>query len=102
MIDHVTVPVSDYERSKAFYVRALEPLGYVVLLDWHEARRVYLGLPGRPSSLWLVETEAAGRVELCLVAASADVAQTVGPRLVDPDGNVVEVVYRDELGLRAA
>ena len=46
MIDHVTVPVSDYERSKAFYAQALEPLGYVVLLDWHEARRA-AGAPAR-------------------------------------------------------
>ena len=102
MIDHVTVPVADYERSKAFYLRALAPLGYVVLLDWYEARRAYLGLPGRPSSLWLVETEPAGRVEICLAAASAEAAEAVGGPLVDPDGNVVEVVYRDEPGLRAA
>ena len=28
MIDHVGFPVSDYERSKAFYTAALAPLGY--------------------------------------------------------------------------
>jgi len=28
MIDHVGINVSDYERSKAFYVEALAPLGY--------------------------------------------------------------------------
>ena len=27
MIDHVGFPVSDYERSKAFYLKALAPLG---------------------------------------------------------------------------
>ena len=28
MIAHTTLHVSDYEKSKAFYVRALAPLGY--------------------------------------------------------------------------
>jgi catechol 2,3-dioxygenase-like lactoylglutathione lyase family enzyme len=28
VIDHVILNVSDYERSRAFYTKALEPLGY--------------------------------------------------------------------------
>ena len=28
MLDHVGIPVSDYARSKAFYLQALAPLGY--------------------------------------------------------------------------
>ena len=28
MLDHVGIPVSDFKRSKAFYLRALQPLGY--------------------------------------------------------------------------
>ena len=28
VIDHISIPVSDYEASRAFYTRALEPLGY--------------------------------------------------------------------------
>lgn len=28
MIDHISIPVSDYERSRAFYEQALAPLGY--------------------------------------------------------------------------
>ena len=31
MIDHIGVQVRDYERSRAFYERALEPLGYEVV-----------------------------------------------------------------------
>lgn len=30
MIDHVTIPVSDLEKSKLFYERAFAPLGYKV------------------------------------------------------------------------
>src|SRR5574341_1191555 len=33
MIDHVGFPVSDYARSKAFYQRALAPLGYALIME---------------------------------------------------------------------
>jgi len=33
MIDHIGFGVSDYERSKAFYERALEPLGVSLLME---------------------------------------------------------------------
>jgi catechol 2,3-dioxygenase-like lactoylglutathione lyase family enzyme len=28
MIAHTTLPVSDYRRSKSFYIKVLKPLGY--------------------------------------------------------------------------
>ena len=97
MHEHVTLPVADYERSKAFYTRALEPLGYVVLLDWCERRRAYLGLPGQPSTLWLIETDSAAPVDVRLIAPSG-----LAEPLVDPDGNSVDVVSRGEAAPRAA
>lgn len=33
MIDHVGFPVSDYERAKAFYAKALAPLGYTLIME---------------------------------------------------------------------
>jgi catechol 2,3-dioxygenase-like lactoylglutathione lyase family enzyme len=33
MIDHVGVNVSDYDRSRGFYERALAPLGYQLLME---------------------------------------------------------------------
>ena len=33
MIDHTGFMVSDVARSKAFYVRALAPLGYEVIME---------------------------------------------------------------------
>ena len=33
MIDHVGFPVSDYERSKAFYLKALAPLDYGLVME---------------------------------------------------------------------
>src|SRR2546430_15785957 len=33
MIDHIGFPVSDYERAKAFYAKALAPLGYSLVIE---------------------------------------------------------------------
>ena len=33
MIDHIGFSVSDYARAKAFYERALAPLGYVLVME---------------------------------------------------------------------
>ncbi len=33
MLDHAGFPVSDYKHSKAFYERALAPLGYVLVME---------------------------------------------------------------------
>ncbi|HEY0853073.1 MAG TPA: VOC family protein [Bradyrhizobium sp.] len=33
MIDHIGFPVSDYARAKAFYLKALEPLGYSLIME---------------------------------------------------------------------
>jgi catechol 2,3-dioxygenase-like lactoylglutathione lyase family enzyme len=66
--DHITVFVSSYENSKPFYQEVLAPLGLVVLLDWPDRRRAYFGRPGEPSSLWIVESELGGNIEVALPA----------------------------------
>ena len=33
MIDHIGFPVSDYATSKAFYTKALAPLGYALVME---------------------------------------------------------------------
>ncbi len=119
-IDHLTVPVADYEASKRFYERALAPLGLTVLLDWPDRQRVYFGVKGEPSCLWLAQSSAAGSLDVALPAesaesvdafyaaalsASAESVQEPGlrgeynrdyyaARVLDPDGNSVEVVHR--------
>jgi catechol 2,3-dioxygenase-like lactoylglutathione lyase family enzyme len=37
LLDHITVSVSDYAKSKAFYEKALAPLGAKVLMEFGEA-----------------------------------------------------------------
>jgi catechol 2,3-dioxygenase-like lactoylglutathione lyase family enzyme len=33
MIDHIGFAVSDYERAKSFYAKALAPLGYTLIIE---------------------------------------------------------------------
>ena len=127
-LDHLTVPVRDYEASKRFYLQALEPFGFTVLMDWQEKRRAYLGVAPRPSSLWLVESQDAGAFEVSLAVDDRDAVEAFhraalaagatsihGPsvrpehtqdyfaaRITDPDGNVLEAVCRGAAVSRAA
>jgi catechol 2,3-dioxygenase-like lactoylglutathione lyase family enzyme len=106
--EHITVFVKDYSASKRFYEDVLAPLGLVKLLDWPDKRRVYFGRPGEPSSLWLVESELGGRLEVTLPAkdegavhsfrntAIAAGARVGGERVLDFDGNSLEAVHLDE------
>jgi catechol 2,3-dioxygenase-like lactoylglutathione lyase family enzyme len=56
MLDHIGFPVSDYERSKAFYGKALAPLGYVLVMevqqDASDAPAAGFGANGKPD-LWI-------------------------------------------------
>ena len=126
VIDHVILPVRDYEASKRFYEWALRPLGFVLMLDWREGRRAWFGITGSPSSLWVAESDAAGTLELCLGAEQPEAvdafhAEALGAggrsswepgirpefnrdyyaaRIRDPDGNTIEVVSRGEIASR--
>ena len=55
MFDHVVFGVSDYEASKAFFLKALEPLGVVIALEGPLG--VELSPKGGKSSLCLFQTE---------------------------------------------
>jgi catechol 2,3-dioxygenase-like lactoylglutathione lyase family enzyme len=56
MIDHIGFPVSDYERSKAFYSKALAPLGYALVMevrqDAHDSPAAGFGADGKPD-FWI-------------------------------------------------
>ena len=57
MFDHVKFGVSDYAASKAFFLKALEPLGVVVDTDWPQTYGVELIGPTSKASLCLYQTE---------------------------------------------
>ena len=122
MLDHLGIPVRDFDRSIAFYEKVLAPLGYSVVMrvgpeDGAAGRHVGFGA-GKPS-FWLSEAgEAAGHLHIAFAAAdraavaafhaaalAAGAADNGGPGLrphyhpnyygafvIDPDGHNVEAV----------
>jgi catechol 2,3-dioxygenase-like lactoylglutathione lyase family enzyme len=54
VLDHIGLNVSDYEASKAFYLRALEPLGIVAVMEFPEWKALGLG-DGQKPYLWISE-----------------------------------------------
>jgi len=120
MFDHVVFGVRDYAASKAFYLKALEPIGVTVAVE--NALGIEMSQPKGKSSLCLFQTaEKPARLHLAFVAetrpqvdafhraALAAGAQDNGaPGLrpqyhphyyaafvIDPDGHNIEVVCHD-------
>jgi catechol 2,3-dioxygenase-like lactoylglutathione lyase family enzyme len=56
MFDHVKFGVSDYAASKAFFLKALEPLGVAVVSEGSPAYGVEIAAKGK-ASLCLCQTE---------------------------------------------
>ena len=56
MFDHVKFGASDFAASKAFFLKALEPLGVTVVTDW-PPNGVELSQPKGTVSLCLYQTE---------------------------------------------
>ena len=57
MFDHVVFGVSDYAASKAFFLKALEPLGVAVVSEGSPTYGVELSQPNGQVSLCLCQTE---------------------------------------------
>jgi len=115
MIDHLNIGVADVAASRAFYERALAPLGYTVLLQREYG--VGLGRDGMPD-FWISDRPPSGPLHVAFAAAdraSVDAFHRAalaaggaengppGPRphyhggyygafVLDPDGNNVEAV----------
>jgi catechol 2,3-dioxygenase-like lactoylglutathione lyase family enzyme len=71
MFDHVKFGVSDYAASKAFFLKALEPLGVTVVGEGTPAYGVELCPPGGKVSLCLYQTdEKPAHLHLAFVAGS--------------------------------
>jgi catechol 2,3-dioxygenase-like lactoylglutathione lyase family enzyme len=115
MIDHVGVNVSDLDRSKSFYARALEPLGYSIFSEWPtgagfgaERPDFWIHQRGRPATEVHVSFRCPDRAtvdafyEAALAAGGRDNGppgprpqyheQYYGAFVLDPDGNNVEAV----------
>lgn len=116
MFDHIGIGVTDLAASKAFFVKALQPLGVAVAMEGPYG--VGLGVKGKPS-LWLQEAkEKPARLHLAFVAESRKLVDAFyeaaiaaggkdngapglrpdyhpnyyGAFVIDPDGHNVEAV----------
>jgi len=57
MIDHIGFPISDYQSAKAFYLKALAPLGYSLIMEvtqeeHADAQAAGFGANGKPD-FWI-------------------------------------------------
>src|SRR5215212_10176055 len=124
MLDHIGINVSDYARSKAFFARALEPLGVSLLLE-PKAAAAGFGAHGKP--FFWIETRGPASQGAVHVAFTVEDRATVdafhaaalaagatdngapgvreiyhphyyGAYVLDPDGNNVEAVCHKPVG----
>ncbi len=120
MLDHVGLNVSDLAASRAFYERALEPVGYSFGME--HGNQVGFVAPDRYPRFWLARRDpVGGSTHLCFratdraavdafhaAALAAGGSDNGGPGIreyderyyaayvLDPDGNNVEAVtYED-------
>src|SRR5262249_21900100 len=55
MLDHISLPVSDYKKSKQFYASAPHPPGYAMLMEFGDAGG--FGKDGKPD-FWIAQGKA--------------------------------------------
>jgi catechol 2,3-dioxygenase-like lactoylglutathione lyase family enzyme len=120
MIDHIGISVTDLARSKAFYERALAPLGYTLLRDLAQWNAAGYGIDPKPD-FWIglgetahhahIAFRAKGRAEVrafyeAALAAGGKDNGAPGPRphyhenyygafVLDPDGHNIEAVCHE-------
>jgi catechol 2,3-dioxygenase-like lactoylglutathione lyase family enzyme len=119
VVDHVTIGVSDLERSREFYRRALEPLGFAERGPWSaEGREISFGVPGAEDFAISTHYGSGGTAHIAFAAehsAQVDVfhaaalaaggrdngapgrrpeysADYYGAFVLDPDGHNVEAI----------
>lgn len=119
MIDHVGLSVGDFRRSREFYVQALKPLGYEVVMEFGDGPGVagfgaggkpdfWIDGAGKPSPKLHVAIVARSRAavdafyEAAIAAGGTDNgkpglrpeyhATYYGAFVLDPDGHNIEAV----------
>jgi catechol 2,3-dioxygenase-like lactoylglutathione lyase family enzyme len=116
MLDHIALPVSDYELSKRFYKSVLAALGYELIME-HDISGSGFGRDGKPD-FWIQRGKSSGPIHVAFstadratvdlfhsAAVEAGAQDNGAPGLrpeyhptyygafvIDPDGNNVEAV----------
>ena len=92
MIDHTGVNVSNYGNSKAFYLAALAPLGYQLIMELPREiapeGAMGIGVPPKPD-FWM----AGGRDNGPPGVRAHYHPNYYGAFVLDPDGHNVEAVF---------
>jgi len=118
MLDHMGFGVSDFRRSRAFYEKALAPLGILVVKEVPEREAMGFGAAGKPF-FWIAKAEGpSGRLHVAFTTedrAAVDAFHRAaiaaggtdngapglrphyhpayyGAFVLDPDGNNIEAV----------
>ena len=118
MIAHTGVGVRNYEKAKAFYVKALAPLGYKNNMEFGEAGGFN---DGKNTDFWISASDAVAKAHVAFEAKSKDEVEAFykaalaaggkdngGPGyrpdywpgyyaafVYDPDGHNIEAVWYD-------
>ena len=117
MIAHTSLAVSNYQKSKAFYAKALEPLGYRSNMEYGEAAGFN---DGKNTDFWISKKNSVVPMHVAFEAKNSAAVQAFyqaalaaggkdngGPGyrdywpgyyaafVHDPDGNNVEAVWYD-------
>jgi catechol 2,3-dioxygenase-like lactoylglutathione lyase family enzyme len=116
VLDHVSLRVSELDRSKRFFEAALSPLGYELIME-HEISGSGFGLAGKPD-FWIKQGVPSAAIHVAFsspdrasvdafynaaIAAGGEDNGRPGPRpeyhstyygayVLDPDGNNIEAV----------
>lgn len=120
MIEHIALNVSDYNKSKAFYLKALKPIGYHLVLEFENkvagigiGKKPYLVIHGNEKTIPCIHLAfhaktrsivddfykagiEAGGVD----NGSPDIREKYHPNyyaafVLDPDGHNIEVVCHE-------
>jgi predicted lactoylglutathione lyase len=72
MIEHVSIPVSDYQKSKKFYIQTLAPLGYANNMEFGEAAGF---MEGGHTSFWIAKKDTVVPSHVAFLAKSKEEVQ---------------------------
>jgi len=120
MIAHVTINVSDFAKSREFYLKALKPLNYALVMEFAEWSVAGFGENDK-ADFWLHTNAKLEPVHVAFVADSKETVDTFYKEAMsaggkdngkpeyqkvyspgyyasfvfDPDGNNIEAVFKD-------
>src|SRR5687768_1150235 len=69
MIDHIGLGVSDYQRSKTFYEKALKPIGYELIMEFENVGG--FGINKKPD-FWIAKGEVTNGLHVAFSCESRD------------------------------